>query len=70
MLKPHCNKTQHITSPEQRRIHDPLHLNPKAIKAIKAKKADIRPNLAKVDVWTFRALTMVSQHSKGSYKVP
>ena len=39
-------------------------------KAIKAKKADIRPNLSKVDVWIFRTLTMVSQHSKGSYKVP
>ena len=39
-------------------------------KAIKAKKADIRPNLAKVDVWIFRNLTMVSQHSKGPYKVP
>ena len=33
-------------------------------------KADIRPNLSKVDVWIFRTLTMVSQHSKGSYKVP
>ena len=39
-------------------------------KAIKAKKADIRPILTKVDVWIFRVLTMVSQHSKGSYKVP
>ena len=39
-------------------------------KAIKANKADIRPNLSKVDVWIFRTLTMVSQHSKRSYKVP
>ena len=26
--------------------------------------------MSKVDVWIFRTLIMVSQHSKGSYKVP
>ena len=31
-------------------------------KAVKAKKADIRPNVSKLDFWNFRGLTMVSQH--------
>ena len=39
-------------------------------KAIKAKKADIRPNVYKLNFWIFRGLTMVFQHSNGSYKVP
>ena len=39
-------------------------------KAIKAKKADIRPNVSKLDFRIFKALMMVSQHSRQSYKVP
>ena len=39
-------------------------------KTIKAKKADIRPNVSKLDFWIFTGLRMVSQHTKGSYKVP
>jgi hypothetical protein len=36
-------------------------------KTIKAKKADIRPNVSKLYFRIFRGLTMVSQHSKGLY---
>ena len=39
-------------------------------KAIKAKKAAIRPNLAKLDCCKFKGQTMDSQHAKRSYKVP
>ena len=39
-------------------------------KAVKAKKADIRPNISKLDFQILRGLTISSQHSMGSYKVP
>ena len=38
-------------------------------KAIKAKKAAIRPNLAKLDCCKFKGQTMDFQHAKRSYKV-
>ena len=40
------------------------------LKAIKAKKAAIRPNLSNLDFRIFRGLAMVSQHAQRSYKVP
>ena len=39
-------------------------------KAIKAKKAAIRPSLAKLDCCKFKGQKMDSQHAKRSYKVP
>ena len=41
-----------------------------SLKAIKAKKANIRPNDSKLDFRIFRGLAMVPQHAKRSYKVP
>ena len=41
-----------------------------SLKAIKAKKANIRPNDTKLDFRIFRGLAMVSQHAKRTYKVP
>ena len=41
-----------------------------SLKAIKAKKANIRPNYSKLDFRIFRGLAMVPQHAKRSYKVP
>ena len=41
-----------------------------SLKAIKAKKANIRPNDSKLDFRIFRGLAMVPQHAKRSYKLP
>ena len=41
-----------------------------SLKAIKAKKANIRPNDSKLDFRIFRGLAMVPRHAKRSYKVP
>ena len=41
-----------------------------SLKAIKAKKANIRPNESNLDFRIFRGLAMVLQHAKRSYKVP
>ena len=41
-----------------------------SLKAIKAKKANIRPNDSKLDFRIFRGLAMFPQHAKRSYKVP
>ena len=41
-----------------------------SLKAIKTKKANIRPNDSKLDFRIFRGLAMVPQHAKRSYKVP
>ena len=41
-----------------------------SLKAIKNKKANIRPNDSKLDFRIFRGLAMVSQHARRSFKVP
>ena len=59
-----------IQRPQTRPQLHSYHRSNLSLKAIKAKKAKIRPNDSKLDFRIFRGLAMVPQHAKRSYKVP